>query len=141
MENLGRAGLAWLLILALAMLNGMFREAVLLPHLGRPAAFVLSGVLLSSCILVVAVALGRWLNLGTVSRCITVGSLWLGLTLIFEFGFGRLVQGRTWSELLEAYRFREGNIWPAVLLITFAAPFAARLPDFADSRGWRWSSS
>jgi hypothetical protein len=46
----------------------------------------------------------------------------------FEFTFGRLVQGKPWPQLLEAYTFKDGNIWPLVLLVTTLAPWiAARL--------------
>lgn len=121
-----RAVVAWLLILALAILNGALREAVLLPWLTKPAAYALSGLLLASLILIVAVALMSWLGLSSVSRCLAVGALWLGLTLIFEFGFG-LVTGQTWAQMFEAYTFADGNIWPLVLVVTFGAPFIAGL--------------
>src|SRR5574342_169504 len=119
---------AWLLILVFAVLNGGFRESVLLPNLGKPAALVLSGALLSACIVIVAVVLAGWLGLKGVSRCLSVGSFWLCLTLTFEFGFGRLIEGLSWPEMLEAYAFRDGHIWPLVLVVTFFAPLvAARL--------------
>jgi hypothetical protein len=116
---------AWLLILALAMLNGVFREAVLLPALGKPIALILSGLLLSLAILAVAVALARWLALDEPRRCFSVGLLWLCLTLVFEFGFGGMVQGRSWAEMLEAYTFKDGNLWPLVILATMFAPLVA----------------
>jgi len=117
---------AWLLIVVLAMLNGLLREAVLLPNLSKAVAFVVSGLLLALCILVVAVALARWLKLSSTRRCVCVGTLWLCFTLLFEFGFGYFVQGHTWAEMLEAYTFKDGNIWPLVLVVTFVAPLAAR---------------
>jgi len=120
-----KASALWLLILVCAVLNGGLREAVLLPRLGTPVALVLSGVLLSACIVVVSLALVRWLGrLGTL-QALSVGLFWLCLTLAFEFGFGRLVQNQTWPELLEAYTFRDGNIWPLVLVVTFFAPLLA----------------
>ena len=85
-----------------------------------------SGLLLALCILVVAVALARWLKLSSTRRCVCVGTLWLCFTLLFEFGFGYFVQGHTWAEMLEAYTFKDGNIWPLVLVVTFVAPLAAR---------------
>ncbi|MEW6681630.1 MAG: hypothetical protein AB1451_01715 [Nitrospirota bacterium] len=124
LRNLVRSAAAWLLIMVLAILNGIFREAVLLPGLGKPVAFLLSGFLLCLFILAVAVALARWLQLTSPSRCLTVGALWLGLTLIFEFGFG-MVQGQSWTEMLQAYTFKDGNIWPLVLVATFVAPLVA----------------
>ena len=47
------------------------------------------------------------------------------LTLVFEFSFGRLAQHKTWAELMEAYTFKGGNIWPLVLVATFIAPWLA----------------
>jgi hypothetical protein len=87
-----------------------------------------SGLLLSACILGVSIALVPWFGrLGT-SRCLQLGLLWLCLTLVFEFGLGRLVQHKSWSELFEAYTFKGGNLWSLVLVITFLAPLlAARL--------------
>jgi hypothetical protein len=133
-----KAVAAWLLILVFAVLNGAFREAVLLPNIPRPGAFVLSGTLLSSCIVAVALLLAGWLRLDLPSRPFAVGSLWFCLTLAFEFGFGRLVDGLSWAEILEAYTFKEGNIWPLVLLVTFMAPFiAARIRGKAPAERGR----
>ena len=80
----------WLLILVCAVLNGVLREAVLLPAFGKPAAFVISGVVLS--LLIVAVSLVLVPRLGPLSmpHAMYVGVFWLALTLAFEFGFGLL---------------------------------------------------
>jgi hypothetical protein len=123
--GLGRSLVAWLLILVFAVFNGGLREAVLIPALSTPAALMLSGALLSACIVMVAVLLAGWLKLGGVQRSLSVGLVWLCVTLAFEFGFGRLVQGLTWSETLAAYTFEDGNIWPVVLVVTFFAPLLA----------------
>ena len=112
---------AWLAILVLAVLNGIFREAVLLPNLSRPGAYLVSGSLLAALSVVVAISLGRWMRLKSASQALAIGTLWLGLTLAFEFGFG-LVQGHTWPQMLEAYTFRDGNIWPLVLVAVLLAP-------------------
>ena len=119
-----RPAAAWLAILALAIVNGALREAVLLPNLSKPTAYALSGLILSACVLAVAIGLARWLRLDGVRRCATVGALWLALTLVFEFGFG-IAEQKSWREILEPYTFKDGNIWPVVLAVTFLAPFAA----------------
>jgi hypothetical protein len=116
-----KAVLLWLAILVLAMLNGLLREAVLLPRLGRVEALVASGLLLSLLILLVAVIGAPWYGTPGPNPW-TIGALWLALTLSFEFGFGRLVQHRPWPELLAPYTFRGGNLWPLVLAVTAAAP-------------------
>ncbi len=120
-----RAVAIWLLILVLAVLNGGFRDAVLLPALGKSLALVLSGFLLCACILVVALVFIPRLGRLRAVQSLNLGLLWLALTLAFEFGFGRLVQGRPWRELLEAYTFKDGNLWPLVLAVAFFAPLIA----------------
>jgi hypothetical protein len=115
----------WLLILIFAVLNGMLREAVLLSAFGKPLALVTSGVLLSLVIIALSLLLVPRVGVLDRSEALRIGAWWLVLTLVFEFAFGRLVQHRTWVEILEAYTFKDGNIWPLVLLVTLFAPLIA----------------
>ena len=116
-----RALAAWLAILALAMLNGALRELVLVPSLGKSAAYLLSGLLLLALVVLVGIALASWMRIESRRRALGAGALWLGLTLVFECGLG-IVQGRSWPEMLAQYTFKDGNIWPLVLLVAFLAP-------------------
>jgi hypothetical protein len=120
-----KAAAVWLLILGCAIFNGGLREILLMPAVGKPLALVVSGLLLSACIVAVAYALVPWFGKLSRSDYFYLGLFWLCLTLAFEFGFGRLVQHRSWPELLEAYTFKDGNLWPLVLLVTLVAPLAA----------------
>lgn len=115
----------WLLILIFAVLNGAFRQAVLLPNLAAPMAFVLSGILLSLCIVVIAFLFVRRLGPVGETESLHVGLLWLFSTIVFEFAFGRLMQHKSWPELLEPYTFKDGNLWPVVLLVVLLAPWVA----------------
>lgn len=117
--------LSWLLILGLAVANGGLREAVLIPALGPSAGLILSGILLSCVIALVAYVLVRTTDRLTIPQGLRLGFFWLSLTLIFELGFGRLVQHKSWSELGDAYTFEGGNLWPVVLLVTLLAPAVA----------------
>lgn len=121
-----QALLAWLLILVLAIGNGLLRESVLIPALGRTGGLVASGLLLSSLIALVAYALVRLSN-ATVAPALRIGAGWLALTLAFEFAFGRFVQHKPWEEIFAAYTFQDGNLWPLVLAVTLLAPPAAAL--------------
>lgn len=121
----GRALVIWMGILVLAVFNGLLREAVLLPMLDQPLALILSGILLSVLILAVAYLSLPWLGRLSATAYIAIGLGWLCLILVFEFAFGRLIQSRPWPELLDAYTFRDGNLWLLVLLVTAAAPYAA----------------
>jgi len=120
-----RAVLVWLGLLVLAILNGALREAWLFDALGRGPGLVASGLILSALILAVACACARWLDPPSAAAAWRLGLGWLALTLAFEFGFGRL-QGRSWTELLAAYSFSDGNLWPVVLLVILVAPVLAR---------------
>lgn len=118
----------WLLILICAVVNGALREGLLVPRFGQVTAFVASGVLLSACIVALSTAVVPWFGKLKASHYLGLGLFWLALTLVFEFGFGRLLQHKSWDQLFEAYTFRGGNLWPLVLVVTAFAPlFAARL--------------
>lgn len=121
----------WFGILVLAIANGLLRETILIPVLGMTPGLFLSGVLLSAFILAVTYFSLPWFGPVPVPVYIALGMSWLCLTLAFEFSSGRLIQGKPWSELLEAYTFKGGNIWPVVLLAVAASPYIA-----ARIRGW-----
>lgn len=118
----------WLALLVLAIANGVLRDAVLAPAMGAFAALVTSGIMLSAAI--VAVAYLAVARLGRLARgqYWLVGLAWLALTLAFELGLGLLVLRQSPAELLQAYTFEGGNLWPLVLVVILAAPrLAVRL--------------
>ena len=122
--------MVWFAILLMASANGVLREVILVPRVGKTPGLLLSGCLLSVLILVISFVAAPWLHVTRASHAIVVGAGWLVLTLAFEFSFGRY-QGKPWSTLLEAYTFKDGNVWPLVLLVTAVAPYVA-----ARSRGF-----
>ncbi len=126
----GKALLVWGVILLLAIANGGLRERLLVPWLGLNAGLVLSGLLLAALILGVAVVAVPWLGSRNPRELGWVGIGWLLATLVFEFGFG-LLRGKPLGEILAAYTFRDGNLWPLVVLVTAAAPWLA-----GRIRGW-----
>lgn len=121
-----RLFLSWLAILALAIINGAFRELFLVPNIGYPWALLLSGFILASC--VVFVAWFSYHSVGSLNArtALGVGLIWLLLTLIFEFSFGRYVQHKSWVVILGAYTFERGNLWPVILIIILLSPSAVR---------------
>ena len=78
-----------LVILCFAVANGAFREAVLIPSLGKTGGLILSGVLLSCLVALVAYILVRRKHGIASMEGLYIGILWLCLTLAFEFSFGR----------------------------------------------------
>ena len=120
----------WVVILILAMLNGMLREKILVPSIGPFGALIASGIILSGCIFLVAFIGAPWYGRLALPKWLLIGSMWLALTVAFEFGFGRFVQHKEWPELFEAYTFEGGNIWPLILVATLVSPWlAARWRD------------
>ena len=87
----------------------------------------MSGVILCALILAITFLSLPWLGVDRRSQVIGIGLAWLAMTLVFEVSFG-LYQGKSWPDIREAYTFKDGNVWPVVLLVTAAAPYlAARL--------------
>lgn len=122
--------IAWLLILGLAFANAGLRELVLAPNFGHAVALPLSGLLLCLLVLVVAWSALPWLGGRHWPELVAIGLGWLLLTVAFEWGLGWM-QGRPVDQMLGAYQFKDGDLWPLVLAVTAAAPWlAARL------RGW-----
>jgi hypothetical protein len=120
-----KGGALWLAILGLAILNGALREKLLIPAAGSIAGQVISGAILSFCILIVAFLAAPWYGPLVSRQWLLLGFFWLLLTVVFEFSFGRFALHKTWTELFAAYTFRGGNIWPIVLLVAFLSPWLA----------------
>lgn len=121
-----RAIAIWLVILVCAFVNGALREWLLIPSLDPIAGMVLSGLLLSAVVLIVALLTIRWIGPVNDLQALATGALWLAGTLVFEFGFGLGVQHQPLQQVLAAYTFAGGNLWPLVLLVTLLAPFISR---------------
>ena len=117
--------LLWAAIIPMAIANGIFRDTVLVRMLGQKRARTFSGLTLSAVILAWTFLTIPWISLPAITNYAGVGLLWLALTVAFEFLFGRLVARKSWPELLRAYRFKDGDIWPLVLAVVALAPLAA----------------
>ena len=120
-----RTVVIWLGLLALAVLNGGFREAVLVPRYGREGAQAASTIILSVLILVVGWISIPWISPRTLQDAWTIGVLWVTLTLAFEFLAGHFVFGKPWNELLADYNLLAGRIWLMVLIVTLMTPVVA----------------
>jgi hypothetical protein len=118
-----RALLVWLALLVVAVANGLFREAVLLPRLGVAAARAVSNVTLCAFIALLTWVTIDWIAPSTAPEALALGALWVTLTVGFELGFGRLVAHKPWSELLADYNVLRGRIWLLVLITTGLAPY------------------
>ena len=121
-----RALAVWGLLLLLAVLNGALRESWLVPTLGALRAHQVSTLLLSALILGAARATIGWVGVMDARQALLVGTLWLALTLAFEFLAGHFLFHRAWAVLLADYDLSQGRIWILVLVVTFLAPTLCR---------------
>ena len=118
-----RTIVAWCLLLVVMFANGTARVLLLERRLGEDLARQVASVL-GICVLFAAAAwFVRANQRATGGQLAVVGCIWLLLTLAFEFGFGRYVSHRSWSELLADYDLMRGRLWPLVLVATLVAPW------------------
>lgn len=117
-------GLAvWLLLIPLAIANGVFREKVIRSRLAEYPAHVLSTLILSTVIaLVVFVFVALVAEDEGAAELVILGAVWVALTVAFEFLFGHYVDGQSWSTLAYNYNLLEGRVWVLVLLTLLVAP-------------------
>jgi hypothetical protein len=114
--------LLWFGLLILAIINGAIRDFTYLKILGEHKAHQASTIKLIFLISAYCYfAFGYW-KLGSVSEAMTVGILWLILTLAFEFLFGHFVAKHSWEKLLSNYNIFKGNLWILILIWTAIVP-------------------
>ena len=119
MKKYASAFLIWAMIIPIAILNGGFREYVLvkLGGLARP----LSGIILSVCIFIVA-----YLLVPKIKNCVKrdyfwIGVMWFVLTNLFDLS-AYIRSGEGFAGLLQAYNIFTGNTWLLVVLSALTSP-------------------
>ena len=114
---------AWLLMLLVSIANGAVRDFTYGKHMDELTAHQLSSV---SGILVLALVIRgfvrRYPPLSS-REAISIGLLWMALTVAFEFLFFHYVGGHSWSELLANYNVLRGRVWVVVLAWVAIAPY------------------
>lgn len=119
MKKYRYAFLIWVSIIPIAILNGGFREYVLVRFGGL--ALPLSGIILSVCIFVIA-----YLFIPRIKNCekrdyIFFGVMWFVLTNLFDLG-AYVQEGIGFVGLLQSYNIFTGNTWLLVVLTALFAP-------------------
>ena len=112
--------LAWIPMVFIAILNGAVREFVFSKMLSELRAHQLS------CLTGILLFFGyTWLlslkwPLESTGQAVTIGLVWLVLTIAFEFSFGHYVAHNSWEKLFQDYNIPAGRLWLLVLLgVTF----------------------
>ena len=120
-----RAFLVWLVIIAAETVHGILRGVLLVPIVGDLPARKIGVLIGALLIFAVAYLFIRWIAAQTKPQFLTVGLLWVVLTLLFEIGLGRLVLGLPWERITEDYGVTRGGFMGVGLLFMAAAPWLA----------------
>ena len=115
----------WLLLLVIAIGNAIFRENLLAPAIGSPAALPVSGLLLALLILLAAFVTVPVFHSSEGKIYGLVGVVWFVLTLAFELLFGHFVTGKPWHEVLQVFSIWQGDLFVVALLSTVGSPWLA----------------
>ena len=122
----------WLLLICAEIVHGILRAVLLVPLVGEFRSNQIGVFTGSAIILGIAYFTIRWVGAKRTSDLLTVGFLWLVLTVAFEVLFGRFVMGLSWERLGSDYTLLEGGLMLLGLLVLFFSPLLA-----ANLRGKR----
>lgn len=112
----------WLGMLLAAFLNGALRELLIVRLVGEQVGHVLSVVVLSGAIFGLAYLFVRAQRPLPASTLFQIGLFWLGLSLLFEFGFFHYAMHEPWEKLLADYNLFRGRLLIVVWLTTLFSP-------------------
>jgi hypothetical protein len=115
--------LAWIPMILIAIANGTIRQFGYGPFVSELAAHQIScaTAILLFCFYTFFLS-GRW-PLTKASEAWFVGTIWLFLTIAFEFLFGHYAGGHSWIRLLQDYNICAGRLWSLVLTALFFMPY------------------
>jgi hypothetical protein len=118
--------IAWVGAPVLAIVNGAVREFAYKDQVGESAANQISVAPLIAMLGLYFWTLQRRWPLATTRDALSIGAIWVALSVLFEFGFGRYVEGDSWADLFENYDVTQGNIWILILLWIAVGPAVVR---------------
>ena len=117
-----KAGMIWVIIALFAIINGIFRENVLVSILGENIAISVSGITLSIIIFIVTYISFPLFGKHHALTYFFIGLQWVIMTLLFEFLFGHYVIGKPWSAIFQIFNIMRGNLFIIVLIVSLFSP-------------------
>ncbi|MDP4215816.1 MAG: hypothetical protein Q8927_06415 [Bacteroidota bacterium] len=114
--------LFWLPMIVLAVANGSLRQFVFLKHVHELTAYQLSTVTLTVLCAIYVGIIFPYLGIQSSKQALSIGLIWVALTVLFEFSLGRLTN-KPWAVLLQDYNITTGHIWSLFLLSLFFLPY------------------
>jgi hypothetical protein len=125
MEKVLRSTAVWLLIILAESVHGTIRTLLVEPMIGGHRArqiSVFTGALIFFLITLLTV---RWIGVRHVAGLLSIGALWVFLTVAFEIALGKFVMGLSNERLLSDYDISSGGLMPVGLFILLLTPLAA----------------
>ena len=114
--------LFWLVLMLLAVGNGILREASYGLHLAELHAHQVSTLSAWALFGVAVWLLARKRVPASLKQSLQIGLVWLLFTLSFEFLFGHYVAGHSWGRLLQDYDILSGRLWLLLLVWVTVLP-------------------
>lgn len=114
--------LGWIGMVFIAIFNGILRGVAFEPYVSELTAHHISCVTGVSLFFVATWLYNLKWPIGSSKQAILIGTMWLILTPIFEFGFGLYVMGHPLEHLLNDYNLLAGRVWSLVLIAVFLLP-------------------
>ena len=115
--------LAWFPMVVIAIFNGSLRQftyGTLLNELTAHQISTLTGIIFFGFYIYFITK--KW-RLESAQQAVTVGFIWLAMTILFEFVFGHYIMGNTWERLFHDYNLFAGRVWILILIWTTIAPY------------------
>jgi hypothetical protein len=115
--------LFWFVLAGVAIANGSLRQFAYSPYVSELSAHqisTLSGILLTGA---AGWLFSRFQPIESAPQAWVIGTLWLCMTVAFEFGFGHFIAGHSWAKLLADYNFADGRLWLLFLMWITVMPY------------------
>jgi len=117
-----KASIVWFVIAIFAILNGIFRESVLISNVGPNMALPVSGITLSIIVFIVTYLSLPLFGKHHALTYFFIGLQWVFMTLLFEFFFGHYMMEKSWSDILQVFNIMKGNLFIIVLIVSLVSP-------------------
>ena len=126
-----RAVAVWLLVMAVEFVHGTLRWFFLRPRVGDFRSGQIGVITGSLLFLLIVYLCEPRMKLQSAGDGLSVGALWLVLTLAFEWSLGHYIAGRSWENMAAEYNLWRGGLMPIGLAVFALSPWIA----------YRWRNS
>ena len=119
----------WFILLFVAIINATIRETtykpLLTPYIGMWAHQISSLTGIFGFFMAIYFYLKNIKDIYSTHDLITIGSIWIVMTIIFESFINMYIRKLSFDEVLQTYFFWKGDTWIFVLLSLLISPLIA----------------